>query len=241
MWEDGLLEEAHRQHKPSDEHGNHVAADLEGDQQEACQCSSSQTRCPGSAFYQGRLPSLMRALLDRDDEEDTLITEVELCRALGRGKATAPRDDGATYSVLRLLHQVPVNPILQPMYIIFATVRDVCLLPGPLVRSSPSSSQVLTNSVPFHEHHVSVKSWSEYYCPICTGWKMCSRFNCSASCHSVAPTAASLSYYTRLSSSSMVAFIDLKSALDTANRDTILDQLLDLTIKGRVLKWIRHI
>ena len=45
--------------------------------------------------------------------------------------------------------------------------------------------------------------------------------------------------YTRLSSSSVVAFVDLKSAFDVANRDIILDQLVNFDIKGRFLRWIR--
>ena len=36
-----------------------------------------------------------------------------------------------------------------------------------------------------------------------------------------------------------MAFIDLQSAFDIANRDIILDQLVDFGIKGNVLKWIR--
>ncbi|XP_064120882.1 uncharacterized protein LOC135225541 [Macrobrachium nipponense] len=45
--------------------------------------------------------------------------------------------------------------------------------------------------------------------------------------------------YTRLSPTSVVAFIDLKSAFDVANRDIILDQLIDFGIKGNLLRWIR--
>lgn len=45
--------------------------------------------------------------------------------------------------------------------------------------------------------------------------------------------------YSRLSPNSVVAFIDLKSAFDIANRDIILDRLLDFNIKGCVLKWLR--
>lgn len=46
---------------------------------------------------------LMGALLEDADEDTTPIT---------RGKATAPGDDGITYSVLRQLQKVPGNPLL---------------------------------------------------------------------------------------------------------------------------------
>ena len=45
--------------------------------------------------------------------------------------------------------------------------------------------------------------------------------------------------YTRLSFTSVVAFIDLKGAFDVANRDIILDQLVEFGIKGNPLRWIR--
>ena len=45
--------------------------------------------------------------------------------------------------------------------------------------------------------------------------------------------------YARLSPGSVVAFIDLKSAFDVANRDIILDQLVDFGIRGSLLRWIR--
>lgn len=43
--------------------------------------------------------------------------------------------------------------------------------------------------------------------------------------------------YSRHSSSRVVAFIDLKSAFDVANRDIILDQLVEFGIKGHILMW----
>ncbi|XP_076042091.1 uncharacterized protein LOC143025992 [Oratosquilla oratoria] len=55
---------------------------------------------------------LASALL-KTEEEDEEITEQELRRALAKGKATAPGDDGITYAVLRVLLDVPGNPLLQ--------------------------------------------------------------------------------------------------------------------------------
>lgn len=48
-----------------------------------------------------------------------------------------------------------------------------------------------------------------------------------------------MALYTRLSSASVVAFIDLKSAFDVANRSIILDQLVEFGIKDNLLRWIR--
>ena len=45
--------------------------------------------------------------------------------------------------------------------------------------------------------------------------------------------------YSCLLRESVVAFIDLKSAFDVANRDIILDQLVDFGIKGNLLRWIQ--
>lgn len=45
--------------------------------------------------------------------------------------------------------------------------------------------------------------------------------------------------YTRPTPTSVVAFIDLKSAFDTANREFIFDHLVDFGVKGNLLRWIR--
>ncbi|XP_076045837.1 uncharacterized protein LOC143028082 [Oratosquilla oratoria] len=45
--------------------------------------------------------------------------------------------------------------------------------------------------------------------------------------------------YTRLCPTSVVAFIDLESAFNIANRDIILNQLVDFGIKGNLLRRIR--
>ena len=64
-----------------------------------------------SARENFRALRLTSALLDRDEEDDVAITDNELQRALARGKATSPGDDGITYAVLRALLTVPGNPL----------------------------------------------------------------------------------------------------------------------------------
>ncbi|MPC75151.1 hypothetical protein E2C01_069535 [Portunus trituberculatus] len=44
--------------------------------------------------------------------------------------------------------------------------------------------------------------------------------------------------YTRLSPTSVVSFLDLKSAFDSASRDVILDQQVEFGVQGN-LRWIR--
>ena len=44
--------------------------------------------------------------------------------------------------------------------------------------------------------------------------------------------------YTRLTPTSVAAFIDLKSAFDAANRDVILDRLAEFGVKDNLLRWI---
>ncbi|XP_050705772.1 uncharacterized protein LOC126991114, partial [Eriocheir sinensis] len=45
--------------------------------------------------------------------------------------------------------------------------------------------------------------------------------------------------YSRLSPTSVAAFIDLKSAFDIASREVILDQLVAFGVKGSLLRWTR--
>ena len=45
--------------------------------------------------------------------------------------------------------------------------------------------------------------------------------------------------YIRLSPTSLVAFLDLKSVFDVANREIILDQLVEFGIEENLLRWIR--
>ena len=51
----------------------------------------------------------MSALLQEDDDDAEPITDGELRRALYRGKASSPDDDGITYIVLHLQQRVPAS------------------------------------------------------------------------------------------------------------------------------------
>ncbi|KAK3868773.1 hypothetical protein Pcinc_025811 [Petrolisthes cinctipes] len=77
---------------------------------------------------------LMSALLKDDDDDAEQITEEELRRALSRGRGSSPGDDSITYAVLRLLQQVPGNPLLR--------LYNLCLHDGCVPRAWTSSKIV---------------------------------------------------------------------------------------------------
>ena len=127
------MAEVHRQHQSRDERGSNVAA-RQPDRKPAAPLhhnpgefaqglldswagQSSVTSLPRqvqralSVQRDHRVLRLMAALLQVDDEDAMPLTAEELRRALARGKATAPGDDAVTYSALRLLQQVPGNPL----------------------------------------------------------------------------------------------------------------------------------
>ena len=45
--------------------------------------------------------------------------------------------------------------------------------------------------------------------------------------------------YARLSHTSIIAFLDLKSAFDVANGEVILAQLVEFGVQENLLRWIR--
>ncbi|MPC33903.1 hypothetical protein E2C01_027271 [Portunus trituberculatus] len=130
----------------------------------------------------------MFALVQPDDDNGVPITKGELLRALSKGKASSPGDDGVTYAVLRLLQKVPGNPLLR--------LFDLCLRDGHLPQAWTSST-ILPISEP------------------CT-----TNSGPSLLLHPFASTHHCLvDLYSCLSRDSVLAFVDLKSPFDVANRD----------------------
>lgn len=181
---------------------------------------------------------LVGALLEEDVEDATPITEGELRRALARGNSTAPGDDGITYSVLRLLQQVPGNPLLH--------LYNFCFSLG-YVPSAWTRSTIVPIPKPGTDKFRPI-SLTSCFC------KVMERILLTRLMHRLQPLLSPrlfgflprrsthhclLDLYSRLSPSSVVAFIDLKSAFDVANRDVILDQLVDFGVRGRLLRWVR--
>ena len=194
---------------------------------------------------QARLLSARTSRLGRISEaratpspcDDYLITEEELRLALTRGKATAPGDDGITYATLRLLSQIPGNPLL--------TLFNMSLSEGTLPAGWTRSTII---PIP--------KPNSTDYRPIsltsCVS-KVMERILLARLRHLIGdklnpnlfgflPGRSShhcfAELFSHLKSSSCTAFIDLKAAFDVANRDVILDEIAFLGVSGSLFRWI---
>ena len=181
---------------------------------------------------------LVGALLQQDDEDSVPITEDELRRALFRGKASAPGDDGITYSVLRLLHRVPGSPLLR--------LYNMCLRVG-CVPTAWTTSTIIPIPKPGTAKFRPI-SLTSCFCKVLERilltrlmYRLQDRL--SPRLFGFLPQRSTqhclVDLYSRLSRDSVVAFLDLKSAFDVANRDVILDQLVAFGIRGNLLRWIR--
>lgn len=181
---------------------------------------------------------LMAALLRADEDDDVLITEDELRRALTRCKATAPGDDGVTYQVLRLLLKVPGNPLLQ--------LYNLCFSRG-YVPAAWTSSTIVPIPKPGTDKFRPI-SLTSCFCKVLervllTRLMFRLQDKLSPCLYGFLPQRSThhclIELYARLSPTSVVAFLDLKSAFDIANREVILDQLVEFGVRGNLLRWIR--
>ncbi len=182
---------------------------------------------------------LMAALLRADEDDDILITGDELQRALARSKVTAPGDDGVTYQVLRLLLKVPGNPLLQ--------LYNLCFRMGCVPRAWTSST-IVPIPKPGTDKFRPI-SLTSCFCKVLerillTRLMFRLEDKLSPRLYGFMPERSThhclMDLYARLSPASVVAFIDLKSAFDTANKEIILDQLAEFGIQGNLLRWIRE-
>ena len=180
----------------------------------------------------------MAALLRADEDDDMLITEDELRRALTRCKATTPGDDGVTYQVLRLLLKVPGNPLLQ--------LYNLCFCRG-YVPAAWTSSTIVPIPKPGTDKFRPI-SLTSCFCKVLervllTRLMFRLQNKLSPCLYGFLPQRSTqhclMELYARLSPTSVVAFLDLKSAFDTANREIILDQLVEFGVQGNLLRWIR--
>jgi len=192
-----------------------------------------------SSHRNARTLRLMAALLRTDEDDNVLITEDELRRALTRGKATAPGEDGITYQVLRLLLKVPGNPLLQ--------LYNLCFSEGYVPRAW-TSSIIVPIPKPGTDKFRPI-SLTSCFCKVLerillTRLMFRLEEKLSPRLYGFLPQRSThhclMELYTRLSPTSVVAFLDLKSAFDIANREIILDQLVEFGVKGNLLRWIRE-
>ena len=176
-----------------------------------------------------------RAEVDLTDYYE--ITEWELENALSKGRSTSPGEDGITYDVLRLLAQVPGNPLLH--------LYRMSLCEGVLPKSWTHS---LIIPIP--------KKDSDKYRPISLTSCLCKVMEriilnrlmyrighkLSPKLYGFMPGRSTqhcfAEYIVNTEDDTQTVFIDLKSAFDIANRGVILEQLVDFDIKGNLLTWI---
>ena len=175
----------------------------------------------------------MSALLEEDVEDTTPITEEELRRALARGKTTAPGEDGITYHVLRQLQKVPGNPLLH--------LCNLCYRLGH-VPAAWTCSTIIPIPKPGTAKFRPI-SLTSCFCKVLERillnrlmYRLQTRL--SPRLFGFLPQRSThhclVDLYSHLSRDSVVAFIDLKSAFDVANREIILDQLVDFGVKGNL-------
>lgn len=145
------------------------------------------------------------------------ITQQELHRALARGRVTVPGDEGSTYSMLRLLQKVPYNPLL--------TLYNLCYSQG-YVSAAWTRSTIVPIPKPGTDKFRLISLTSCFT-------KVMERILLSYLLFSLKDVLSPRPFgflphpstqhcltelYTSLSLNSVVAFKDLKSVFDVANR-----------------------
>ena len=167
------------------------------------------------------------------------ITVHELRTALLKGRATSPGEDGITYDLLRHLSTVPGNPLL--------ALLNLSLQSATLPES-------WTNSIiiPIPKPHSSDFRPISLTSCVC---KVMERIILHRLLHTIGPSLSPSLYgflpgrstqhcfaelFTHYTPNTYTAFIDLKAAFDIANREVILDELVNLGIVGATLTWIQN-
>ena len=171
--------------------------------------------------------------------DDHPITDEELRLALLQGRATAPGDDGITYSTLRLIAQVPGNPLL--------TLYNLSLSEGALPEEWTRST-ILPIPKP-DSSDIRPISLTSCLCKVLERILLARLRNLvqdqlSPHLYGFLPGRSThhclAELLSHLTSTSCVAFLDLKAAFDVANREVILDELVHLGVTGRLFCWIEN-
>ena len=159
--------------------------------------------------------------------------------ALLQGRATAPGDDGITYSTLRLIAQVPGNPLL--------TLYNLSLSEGALPEEWTRST-ILPIPKPDSSDFRPI-SLTSCLCKVLERILLARLRNLvqdQLSPHLFGFLPGRSTHHclaellSHLTSTSCIAFLDLKAAFDVANRDVILDELVHLGVTGRLFCWIEN-
>ena len=175
---------------------------------------------------------------EKDVCDEYPITSYELGNVLLKGKATSPGEDGVTYSTLRLLARVPGNPLLR----LYNLSLDEGVLPGEWTYS------VIVPTPKGQTDKFRPISLTSCFCKVMErilltrlmyriGPQLSPRLNGFLPGSGVQQCVGS--YLANLEGDTFTVFIDLKSAFDVANREIILDEIIKMGIKGKLLTWIR--
>ena len=201
---------------------------------------SSQSQPSTTSYLTGvdrdRLIRITRAR-HTSSETDAAITNEELRVALLQGKATAPGDEGITYDTLRLIAQVPGNPLLTLYNLSLAegtlptAWTQSTIIPIPKPNSSDFRPISLTSCVCKVMERILLNRLRAQVEEL-----LSSRLMGFLPGRSARHCFAELISHTKYSS--CTAFIDLKAAFDIANRELILDELARLGVSGRIFMWI---
>jgi len=168
---------------------------------------------------------------DSDISDSAEISEWELNNALSKGKASAPGEDGITYSVLRLIAQVPGNPLLH----LYRLSLSQGILPDSWTRSL-----IIPIPKPNTDKHRPI-SLTSCLCKvleriILNRLRYRLQGKLSHRLYGFLPGRSTqhcfAEYFSGSNPGKHTVFLDLKSAFDIANREVILEQLASFGIRG---------
>lgn len=181
--------------------------------------------------------NLINSMIKQSDICDVPIFEIELDAALTKGKSTSG-EDGITYDVIRLLRNIPGDPLLCLYRMIYEegvlpqSWTSSLIIPIPKANSigeyRPISltsclcktfERIILNRLRYRTEQL----MSPYLCGFMPG-----------KCVQDGITT----FLTMQRDSGFTVFLDLKCAFDIANRQIILHELAKLCVGGYLLRWI---
>lgn len=196
-----------------------------------------QLREKKDAMDPARLTSIMTAT-EQQDDTDQRITREELLAARKPSSDTAPGDDGITYSMLDAVCQVEGDPLLQ--------LFNMSLMQGELPRAWTTA-----NIVPIPK-----PGQNDKYRPISLTSTMCKtleRILLNRLLYKIGrldvgvngfirhrSTANCLANYFANDKAKTTVFLDIEKAFDRAQPLVILEELIKLGVKGKLLTWIQR-
>ena len=180
----------------------------------------------------------------RTHEEDRFIdyiTKTEIDIALSHGKSTSPGEDGVTYQVIRYLNDNICDGI-NPIQLLFSAVYREGLLPKQWKYSIiiPVANQDGSKLRPISLTSCLCKVFERVILnrlQFTLGGKLSN--NLYGFMKGKSTKDCFIEFMNSENQTQVTTFLDLKSAFDIANRTVIMDHLVDLGVKGRMLEIIR--